>query len=171
VRSNTLQLHATPQQANRMLRTLSLMYNLARDWGLLPAGVQPAGHSPCTGVMKYPERKRERFLTDAEFERLGDVLREAEERGGASLSSIAAIRLLLLTGCRKSEILTLRWEHVDLDAAQRTGLALENRHVMPRVVDHLVALKLRGCSPTRPLPFRFDLPTSNANRLSRRNSS
>ena len=109
---------ATPNQANRMLRTLSLMYTLARDWGMLPAGVLSAGHNPCIGVMKYPERKRERFLTDAEFERLGDVLRGAEERGGASVSSIAAIRLLLLTGCRKSEVLTLRWEHVDLPAAQ-----------------------------------------------------
>ncbi len=105
----------TPNQANRMLRTPSLMYTLARDWGLLPAGLPSAGHNPCTGIMKYPDKKRERFLTDGEFERLGDVLRAAEKRGGASASSIAAIRLLLLTGCRKSEILTLQWEHVDLE--------------------------------------------------------
>ena len=121
-RKDVLTLHqrmsGTPNQANRMLRTLSLMYTLARDWDLLPAGLRPAGHNPCTRVMKYSERKRERFLTDAEFERLGDVLKEAEERGGASESSIAAIRLLLLSGCRKSEILTLRWEHVDIPAAQ-----------------------------------------------------
>ena len=121
-RKDVLALHQrmsdTPNQANRMLRTLSLMYTLARDWGLLPPELPSAGHNPCTGVKKYPERKRERFLTDAEFVRLGDVLNEAEERSGASAPSIAAIRLLLLTGCRKSEILTLRWEHVDLDAAQ-----------------------------------------------------
>ena len=121
-RKEVLALHqrmsGTPNQANRMLRTLFLMYTLSRDWGLLPAGLPSAGHNPCTGVMKYPDRKRERFLTDAEFERLGDVLRDAESRGGASASTIAAIRLLLLTGCRKSEILTLRWEHVDLGAAQ-----------------------------------------------------
>ena len=113
-RKEVLALHqrmsCTPNQANRVLRTLSLMYTLSRDWGLLPAR-----HNPCTGVMKYPDRKRERFLTDAEFERLGDVLRDAENRGGASASTIAAIRLLMLTGCRKSEILTLRWEHVDLE--------------------------------------------------------
>ena len=118
-RKEVLALHQrmsdTPNQANRMLRTLSLMYTLSRDWGLLPEGLPSAGHNPCTGVMKYPDRKRERFLTDAEFERLGDVLRDAEKRGGASGSTIAAIRLLMLTGCRKSEILTLRWEHVDLE--------------------------------------------------------
>ena len=118
-RKEVLALHqrmsGTPNQANRVLRTLSLMYTLARDWGLLPVGLRPAGHNPCTGVAKYPDRKRERFLTDTEFERLGDVLNEAEARGGASVSTIAAIRLLLLTGCRKSEILTLQWDHVDLE--------------------------------------------------------
>lgn len=116
-RKDVLALHQrmsdTPNQANRVLRTLSLMYALALDWGLLPAG-----HNPCTGIKKYPDKRRERFLTDAEFERLGVVLREAEKSGGASLSSITAIRLLLLTGCRKSEILTLQWEHVDLPGAQ-----------------------------------------------------
>ena len=121
-RKDVLALHqrmsGTPNQANRMLSTLSLMYTLARDWGLLPAELPSVGHNPCSGVIKYPEKKRERFLTDAEFERLGGVLREAEARGGASAPSIAAIRLLLLTGCRKSEILTLRWEHVDLNAGQ-----------------------------------------------------
>ena len=121
-RKDVLALHqrmsGTPNQANRVLRTLSLMYTLARDWGLLPPELPSAGHNPCSGIAKYPDKRRERFLTDAEFERLGDVLNEAEERGGASASSIAAIRMLLLTGCRKSEILTLRWEHVDLDAAQ-----------------------------------------------------
>jgi len=148
-RKDVLALHqrmsGTPNQANRMLRTLSLMYALALDWGLLPAG-----HNPCTGVMKYPEMKRERFLTDAEFERLGDVLREAEERGGASAPSIAAIRLLLLTGCRKSEILSLRWEQVDLDTAQlhlpdtKTGSrtvslpdeAVKVLEAIPRVADN-----------------------------------
>ena len=58
-RKDVLELHqrmsGTPNQANRMLRTLSLMYTLARDWDLLPAGLRPAGHNPCTGVMKYPE--------------------------------------------------------------------------------------------------------------------
>ncbi len=106
-------LHYTPSIANKVVRTLSLMYRLAEDWGLVPEGC-----NPCRSVVKYPQRKRERFLTDEEFTRLGQVLDDVETEGGASPATVAAIRLLMLTGCRKSEILTLRWEHVALDAGE-----------------------------------------------------
>ena len=101
----------TPFVANMAVATLSLMYRLAEGWGMAPEGC-----NPCRCIVKYPERKRERFLTDAEFTRLGKVLDEAGTRGGASAPAVAAIRLLMLTGCRKSEILRLRWEDVALDA-------------------------------------------------------
>ena len=66
-----------------------------------------------------PKRRRERFLTDAEFTRLGQVLKEVSGNGSrVSAGAVATIRLLMLTGCRRIEILTLRWEHVDLDAAE-----------------------------------------------------
>lgn len=103
----------TPTMANKVIRTLSLMYRLAEGWGVVPQGC-----NPCRTVIKYPERKRERFLTDQEFGRLGQVLEEATIRGGASVSAITALRLLMLTGCRKNEILTLRWEHVALDMGE-----------------------------------------------------
>ena len=106
-------LHSTPSIANAVVRTLSLMFRLAEDWGLVYEGC-----NPCRTITKYPQRKRERFLTDEEFTRLGQVLDEVETEGGASQAAVAAIRLLMLTGCRKSEILTLRWEHVALDAAE-----------------------------------------------------
>ena len=102
-----------PSIANMVVRTLSLMYRLAEDWGLVSEGC-----NPCRSVAKYPQRKRERFLTDEEFTRLGQILDEVETEGGASPGAVAAIRLLMLTGCRKSEILTLRWEHVALDAGE-----------------------------------------------------
>ena len=104
-------LHDKPYIANMVVGTLSLMYRLAEGWGMVPEGC-----NPCRSVAKYPVRKRERFLTDAEFTRLGKVLEDVESRGGASAPAVAALRLLMLTGCRKSEILTLRWEHVDLAA-------------------------------------------------------
>ena len=85
------------------------------DWGMVPEG-----YNPCRSVDRYPQRKRARFLTADEFARLGRVLDEVETGGDVSVSVVAAIRLLMLTGCRKSEILTLRWEHVAFDAAELT---------------------------------------------------
>ena len=101
----------SPSQANTVVKTLSHMYGLAAGWGMVPEGC-----NPCRSVAKYPERKRERFLTDAEFARLGRILDETVTSGGASPTGVAAIRLLILTGCRKNEILTLRWKDVVLDA-------------------------------------------------------
>ena len=101
-------------------------------------------------MVKNRECKRERFLTPDEFRRLGRALAEATTRRRVSLHAVAAIRLLILTGCRKREILHLRWEQVDLEAAElrlpdtKTGprrVALSPRAVrvvlegIPRVAD------------------------------------
>ena len=94
-------LHGTPTTANMVISMLSHMLTMAEDWGLAPEGT-----NPCKWVVKYPERKRERFLTSAEFDRLGRVLDEASSKGGATAPAVAALRLLMLTGCRKGEILT-----------------------------------------------------------------
>ena len=103
-------LHETPAIANAVVGALSSMYKLAGEWGLVPEGLL----NPCRSLVKYPGRRRERFLTESEFMRLGSVLDNVEAKGGASAPAVAAIRLLILTGCRKSEILTLRWEDVAL---------------------------------------------------------
>ena len=104
-------LYETPAVANMAVRILSAMYKLACEWGIVPEGLS----NPCRSIMKYPEHKRERFLTDEEFIRLGEALDEVEAGGGASAPAVAAIRLLTLTGCRRNEILSLRWEDVALD--------------------------------------------------------
>ena len=106
-------LRATPSTANRTVDVLARIWNAAADRGLLPEGA-----NPCRLVVKNRERPRERFLSEAEFRRLGRILAEAETRPGVSVHAIAAIRLLLLTGCRKNEILTLRWSDVDLKASE-----------------------------------------------------
>jgi len=98
-----------PYDANRSLEIISKMFNLAEMWGLRPDGSNPRKH-----IKKYPEEKRERFLSPAELRRVGEVLREMEQEGIELPSSIAAIRLLMLTGCRLGEIMTLQWEHVDI---------------------------------------------------------
>ena len=136
-------LYESPSTANMVVRTLSLMYRLAEGWGMVPEGC-----NPCRSVVKYPERKRERFLTDEEFIRLGKVLDETGERGGVSRSAVAALRLLMLTGCRKSEILTLRWEHVALEAGE---LQLPDSKTGARVVPlSTSAVKVLAALPRSP---------------------
>ena len=99
-----------PYQANRTLGVLSKMFSLAEVWGW-----RPDGSNPCRHVKRYKEHKRERFLSPEETERLGQILREAEEE---MPSAVAAFRLLLLTGCRMSEIRDLRWEYVKDDCIE-----------------------------------------------------
>ena len=103
----------TPYQANRILEVVRKMFNLAEAWGL-----RKDSANPCRFVEKYKEHKRERFLTEGEFRRLGQVLNEVEAEGSETLSAVTAIRLPMLTGRRSGEVQTLRWENVDLEAGE-----------------------------------------------------
>ena len=105
------QLRDRPSTANHVVGILSRIFNQAKTWGLVSNKA-----NPCRGFPKYKARKHERFLTEEEFRRLGSVLSEAALQGGVSAHAVAAIRLLILTGCRRNEVLTLRWENVDLEA-------------------------------------------------------
>ena len=102
----------SPYEANRSLEIISKMFNLAEMWGLRPDGTNPRRH-----IKKYPERKRERYLTPEETKRLGIILKEMEAEGVESHSAINCIKLLLMTGCRLSEIQTLQWKFIDWDAS------------------------------------------------------
>ncbi|PKP68076.1 MAG: integrase [Alphaproteobacteria bacterium HGW-Alphaproteobacteria-5] len=110
-RADIVEMHqsmkATPYQANRTLGVLSIMFTVAHTWGVRTDGV-----NPCWKVKRYKEIKRERYLTPDELARLGKVLRESNTEREAAF----CIQLLLLTGCRLSEIQKLKWEYVDLDA-------------------------------------------------------
>jgi integrase len=112
--------------ANRVQALLSKMFTLAEDWKL-----RPEGSNPCRGVKRYAEHKVERFLSADELARLGTALaseaamavpRSPSSRTsgqcrltGTRAASVAALRLLLLTGCRVGEVLSLRWENVSLE--------------------------------------------------------
>lgn len=108
-------LFATPVQANRALALLSKMFNLAEVWEL-----RTDGTNPCRHLRKYPEKRRERYLSTPELIRLGDVLTAAEAGGTESPEAILAIRLILLTGARHNEVLTLRWEDVNMERGALT---------------------------------------------------
>lgn len=112
-RSDIAKLHHSlqhlPTTANRVRSLLSKALNLSELWGYRP------NHSnPCLHIKKYSEMKRERFLSQDEIARLMGALDE-EERGNTNSWPLHAIRLLLITGCRLNEILTLKWEEVDLE--------------------------------------------------------
>ena len=94
-------LRATPVAADRSVPILSVIMTEAER-----RGYRPEGSNPCRGIRRYRRRGRERYLSDAEIGRLGATLSMHE---GERPLQVAAVRLLLLTGCRKSEVLTLRW--------------------------------------------------------------
>ncbi len=110
----------TPFQANRCLAVLSRLMSWSARHGYRNQG---AGN-PCQYIEKFREPKRERYLSADELQRLAAAF-EVVQHGplpGTKLpnrrlspSGICAIRLLLLTGARRDEIRTLRWQHVDLD--------------------------------------------------------
>ncbi len=93
--------------AVRTLAVLGAIFTFAVKRKLRP-------DNPVTGVARFRGQKKERFLTFGELAQLGDTLTIAE-RDGFNPFAIAAIRLLVMTGARKSEILTLRWEWVDFE--------------------------------------------------------
>jgi len=92
-----------PYAANRLLALLSKMFNLAVAW-------QWCTDNPTRGITKFPEPKRDRWLSDEELARLFDALDRHPSQQAAN-----AIRLLLLTGARRSETFAMRWEDVDLE--------------------------------------------------------
>ncbi len=97
-------LRETPYAANRVLAVLGKLFNLAEAWGY-----RPDHSNPCLHVKKYREEARERMLSAQELGRLGEALRGFN----GSPYAVAAIKLLVFTGARLSEILSLQWEHID----------------------------------------------------------
>jgi len=95
---------AGPGAANRTYDILLAAFNKAEQWGL-----RPEGSNPCRGIRRNRQRKFERFLSEAEIERLGKVLADRER---CWPGPVTIIRLLLLTGCRYGEIASLTWDEL-----------------------------------------------------------
>ncbi len=102
-----------PCAANDAIKITARLLSLAMEWGL-----RDHGTNPCKAVKKYRTRPRERFLTDAEYRKLGWAVAEMEDRGRLSSPAAAAIRLLVLTGCRRNEVLELQWNDIDRTAGE-----------------------------------------------------
>ena len=133
-------LRGTPAAANRSLPILSVIMREAEVYGY-----RPEESNPCRRIRRYRESRRERFLTHDEMRRLGRIL---TRRQGEWPLPVAIVRLLLLTGCRQSEIRTLRWRDY------REGhLFLRDSKTGPRTVWLSSAARrvLRGLLPGRSL--------------------
>lgn len=172
-----------PIIANRALAVIKAMFSWATDLGLLPVG----STNPASGVEGFKEKGRERFLSSEEMQRLGAALTLAETQGlpwqvnenkpGAKylpapekrrahfdLHSVAAIRLLLLTGARVREILDLEWQHVDFQRGMLRltdsktgakvivlgGAALALLDGLPRVGRYVIASTSAGTKGEKP---------------------
>ena len=90
----------SPGAANRAFEMLRSMMFRAEEWGL-----RERDNNPCLGIAKNPRNNIARFLDTGELARLGRSLNAREVRWP---EAVAAIRLLALTGCRRSEVLNLR---------------------------------------------------------------
>lgn len=92
--------------ANSTVQVLSAVFGFAMGRRIRP-------DNPAYRVRRFPGKKLERFLSPAELGRLGEAISAAERLGVESPYALAAMRLLILTGCRRNEILTARRDYVD----------------------------------------------------------
>ena len=102
----------TPYMANRVIELLRHVLLKANEWDYIDIA-----ENPCSSIKRYKEESRERFLSNDEIALLGDVLRQCELEAVEMPSVILAVRLLILTGCRRMEILALQWKWIDWKAA------------------------------------------------------
>lgn len=114
-------LAATPYNANRVLGLLKTMLNYAEHWGW-----REPDSNPARLIRKYKERKKQRYLSAEELERLHATIAKAEATGEITPHVAAAFRLLILTGCRLNEILTLRWT-AEIDLPNRRLLLARHK--------------------------------------------
>jgi integrase len=92
--------------SNRIVIMMRYMFNLAKKWG-----IQGADTNPSVGIPLFEENnKRERYLNPLEVKRLHEALLNSDN---SQLQYI--VPLLLLTGCRKRELLNAQWDHFDLE--------------------------------------------------------
>jgi integrase len=113
-----------PYAANRTHAVLSKMFSLAVRWNM-------RRDSPCRGIERNYEAKRKRYLSGDELARLTAALADWPDRQFANI-----VRMLLLTGARRGEVLAMRWADVDLG----TGTWTKPASTTKQRVDHVVPL-------------------------------
>jgi integrase len=120
-------LRETPYRANRVLALVSKMFSLAVEWHRQNPVWR--ADNPATSVKHFPEEKRERWMEEAELGRLADALDAHPDQQAAN-----AIRLLLLTGARKGEVLSATWWQFDLE---RRTWTKPSAHTKQKKTEHV----------------------------------
>jgi integrase len=111
-------------RANRVVAVLSKMFALAIRWKLRP-------DNPCKGIERNQEGKRKRYLSGDELVRLTAALAEHADRQAANI-----VRMLLLTGARRGEVLAAKWDDIDLG----TGTWTKPASTTKQAADHVAPL-------------------------------
>ena len=130
-----------PATCNRILAVIKNIFILASTHGLLRDG-----QNPCSTLRLHKKFQRERYLSEDEARRLLHEL-EISPRAEAK-----AIKLLLLTGARKREILKARWE--DIDLIKRRITVTTSFSARPRQI----ALSDEAIAIIRSIPRQEDIP-------------
>jgi integrase len=113
-----------PYAANRTHSVVTKMFSMAIRWSWVTV-------NPAKGVEHNPEVKRKRYLSADELARLIQALAEHPNQQSANI-----IRILMMTGARKSEVLGMRWDQLDLSTGIWTKLASATK----QKADHTVPL-------------------------------
>ena len=127
----------TPIIANRFLALFSCMMNLAEKWG-----IRPMNTNPCKYIDRYPENKRDKYLTMEDLEKVGKAMQALKHQ--ESHYALSAIKMIMVTGCRTGEILNAKWEYIDFHESKlnlpdsKTGA--RTIHLSPSAIDILNSL-------------------------------
>jgi integrase len=113
-----------PYAANRTLALVSKMFALSVRWGM-------RADNPCRGIERNYEGKRRRYIAADELPRLTEALAQFKDQQAANI-----IRVLLLTGARRGEVLAMRWADVDVT----TGIWSKPGSTTKQRTDHIVPL-------------------------------
>jgi len=111
-----------PYRANRVLAVLSKMFELAIKWNM-------RDDNPAKGIDKNLEYERKRYLVGDELPRLVNALAALQDRATADV-----LKLLLLSGARRGEVLAMRWAEVDLSTGIWSKPASSTKQKEPHTV-------------------------------------
>jgi integrase len=131
-------------RANRVVAVASKMFSLAMKWNMRP-------DNPCRGVEKNTEHHRQRYLKGDELARLVAALANHSDQQAANV-----VRMLMFTGARRGEVLSMRWADVDMGEGTWTKPAASTKsgrdHSVPLSAPALALLaKIRADAGKRPL--------------------